>query len=97
LAAAELNDEPRNWAAAQTSSDADKWCTVYLDELASIFAKGFTQIPGQDFMDTFSPITRLESQCLLLHLAVHFGWPIEQLDIKTAFLYGDLTEDLWME
>ncbi|THH16380.1 hypothetical protein EW146_g4255 [Bondarzewia mesenterica] len=138
LAAAELNDKPRNWAVAQASSDADKWCTAYLDELASIHvhnvydlvprssvpsdrrvikcrpiftikrdtqnnpvyykarlvAKGFTQIPGQDFMDTFSPITRLESQCLLLHLAVHLGWPIEQLDIKTAFLHGDLTEDL---
>ncbi|THH09542.1 hypothetical protein EW146_g8663 [Bondarzewia mesenterica] len=42
-------------------------------------------------------LMNLPPSCLLLHLAAHFSWPIKQLDIKTAFLHGDLEEDLWME
>ncbi|MGI4816432.1 MAG: reverse transcriptase domain-containing protein, partial [Janthinobacterium lividum] len=64
---------------------------------ARLVARGFTQIPGIDYIDTFSPVTRLETVRALLGVAVQRGWNIKQFDVKTAFLYGALEEDLYMK
>lgn len=55
--------------------------------------KGFLQIYGQDYTKTTAPTARLESFRALLHLAAARGWDAQQIDIKTAFLYGLLPED----
>ena len=60
-------------------------------------AKGFIQIPGIDYNETFSPITHFESLRLLLVLAVLEDWEIHQLDIKLVFLNGVLDEKIYME
>ena len=60
-------------------------------------AKGFSQIPGIDFEETFSPVARFETVRLLLALSVLEDWEIEALDVKNAFLYGNLEEELYME
>src|SRR5687767_15069476 len=64
---------------------------------ARLVAKGFTQIQGLDFDETFSPVIRYDTLRLLLALSAHFQWTSRQLDIKTAFLYGLLKEDIYME
>ena len=55
--------------------------------------KGFEQIYGRDYTSTTSPTARMESWQILLHIAAHKDWDIQQIDIKTAFLYGLLPDD----
>src|SRR6266850_3170716 len=64
---------------------------------ARLVAKGFTQIPGLDYDETFSPVACFESLRLLLALAVLEDWEVHQLDIKSAFLNGVLDEEIYME
>ena len=49
---------------------------------AHLVAKGFMQIPGIDYDETFSPVTRFESLQLLLVLATLEDWEIQQMDMK---------------
>ena len=64
---------------------------------AQLVAKGFSQIYGEDYNETFSPVTRFETVRLLLAYACRNDWDIESLDVKTAFLYGQLDEEIYME
>ena len=60
-------------------------------------AKGYTQIYGFDYYDMFSPIVKMASVRLLLSMAVLSSCPLYELDIKNAFLHGDLAEEVYME
>src|SRR5712672_2421580 len=62
-----------------------------------LVAKGFTQIPGIDYDETFSPVARFESLRLLLALAALEDWEIQQMDVKSVFLNGVLDEEIYME
>ncbi|KAI1003447.1 hypothetical protein K3495_g4758 [Podosphaera aphanis] len=64
---------------------------------ARVVAKGFSQIPGTEFEETYSPVFRFDSLRLLLALAAHNNWDIVQMDVKSAFLYGKLDRDIYME
>ena len=64
---------------------------------ARLVAKGFTQVEGIDFQETFLPVARYEAICFLLAHAALEDWEIEALDIKTAFLYGKLDKEIYME
>ena len=63
---------------------------------ARLCAKGFAQKKGVEYNDTFSPMTRFDSIRILLAVAVQKDYKIMQFDIKTAFLNGDLDEDVFM-
>jgi hypothetical protein len=52
--------------------------------------RGFTQRPRVDYDETFSPVVKLATVQTVLTLAVSGGWPVHQLDVKNAFLYGTL-------
>lgn len=59
-------------------------------------ARGFFQKGGIDYTETFAPVVRYGSIRLLLALAIENDIEIMQFDIKTAFLYGDLAEEVYM-
>jgi len=62
-------------------------------------AKGYAQCYGIDYDKTTAPTIRLESFCVVLHIAATLDWDIRQFDIKTAFLHGILPKDetMYME
>lgn len=64
---------------------------------ARLVAKGFSQIEGLDFDKIFSPVVRFESVRTILALAALENWTVESLDVTTAFLYGKLDEEIYIE
>ncbi|KAJ9556641.1 hypothetical protein OSB04_011255 [Centaurea solstitialis] len=64
---------------------------------ARLVAKGFTQTHGIDYDETFSPVAMLKSIRILMAISAYFNYEIWQMDVKTAFLNGKLTEDIYME
>ncbi|KAL6346966.1 hypothetical protein AAG906_006026 [Vitis piasezkii] len=64
---------------------------------AHLVAKGFSQIHGLDFEDTFSPVVHPATIRIILSIAVTYGWSLHQLDVKNAFLHGHLSEEVYME
>ena len=63
---------------------------------ARLVAKGFRQVQGVDYEETFSPVAMLKSVRIMLAIAAYFDYEIWQMDVKTAFLNGKLTEDVYM-
>ncbi|GAU11010.1 hypothetical protein TSUD_113030 [Trifolium subterraneum] len=64
---------------------------------ARLIAKGFRQRENIDFFDTFSPVTRITSIRVLISIAALYNLIVYQMDVNTAFLNGDLEEEIYME
>ncbi|KAL0344848.1 UNVERIFIED_CONTAM: Retrovirus-related Pol polyprotein from transposon TNT 1-94 [Sesamum radiatum] len=64
---------------------------------ARLVAKRFKQKEGLDFFDTYSPVTRITSIRVLIAIAALYDLEIHQMDVKTAFLNGELDEEIYME
>ena len=64
---------------------------------ARLVVKGYAQLFGVDFSETFAPVARLDTIRLLLALAAQKQWKIYQLDVKSAFLNGYLDEEIFVE
>ena len=63
---------------------------------ARLVAKGYRKKQGVDYDETFSPIAMLKSIRILLAIAAHYDYEIWQMDVKTTFLNGNLTEEVYM-
>lgn len=64
---------------------------------ARLVAKGYVQRAGIDFEEVFAPVARLDSVRLLLAIAAQESWEVHHLDVKSAFLNGDLEEEAYVE
>ncbi|KAL5858125.1 hypothetical protein ACOSQ3_005583 [Xanthoceras sorbifolium] len=64
---------------------------------ARLVAKGYSQVHGVDFNDVFSPVVKHSSIRVLLALVAMHNLELEQLDVKTAFLHGELEETIYMQ
>ena len=62
-----------------------------------LVAKVLKQLEDLEFFDTFSPVTRITSIRLIVAMAAIFDLQIHQMDVKTAFLNGDLNEEIYMD
>uniref|UniRef100_H3H6A9 Integrase catalytic domain-containing protein n=2 Tax=Phytophthora ramorum TaxID=164328 RepID=H3H6A9_PHYRM len=59
---------------------------------ARLVAKGFKKKYGIDYTETFSPVVKYVTLRMIIAIAKYFGWPLDQLDVVTAFLYGVMKE-----
>ena len=61
-----------------------------------LVAKGYIQRHSVDFEEVFAPVARIETVRFIIALAATSGWEIHHLDVKTAFLHGDLKEVVYV-
>ncbi|XP_055920102.1 uncharacterized protein LOC129951803 [Eupeodes corollae] len=64
---------------------------------ARLVAKGYSQLNGVDYIDTFAPVAEISSIRMLYAIAREFDLDLHHIDISTAFLYGDLNKEIFME
>ncbi|KAG8472304.1 hypothetical protein CXB51_034358 [Gossypium anomalum] len=109
----DANQEPSNYSEAISCEDSEKWMFAMQEEMESLHknktwdlvklpkarlvAKGYSQVPGVDFTDVFSPVVKHSSIRALLGIVAMYDLELEQLDVKTAFLHGELEEDIYMQ
>jgi len=63
---------------------------------ARLVVKGHSQKKGIDFDEIFSPVVKMSSIRVIFALAANLNLGIEQINVKTAFLHGDLEKDIYM-
>jgi hypothetical protein len=78
----------------RTKQNADSSINKYK---ARLVVKGYAQVFGVDFLETFALVARLDTIRLLLALYAQKNWKVYQLDVKFAFLNGYLQEEIYIE
>jgi Reverse transcriptase (RNA-dependent DNA polymerase)/gag-polypeptide of LTR copia-type/Integrase core domain/GAG-pre-integrase domain len=63
---------------------------------ARFVAQGFLQRYGVDYVDTYAPVARIPSIRIIIALTAHHDWELHQMDVKSAYLNGDLEEEIYM-
>nr|GFB94060.1 hypothetical protein [Tanacetum cinerariifolium] len=74
----------------------DRLDNTVIRNKSRLVAKGYAQKEGVDFEESFAPVARLEAVRLFSAYAVHKSFTIYQMDVKTAFLYGPLKEEVYV-
>ncbi|PKU70162.1 Retrovirus-related Pol polyprotein from transposon TNT 1-94 [Dendrobium catenatum] len=64
---------------------------------ARLVAQGNTQQYGVNYLETFSPVAKFTTIRTFLTIAIHYNWPVHQIDITNAFLHGKLNETIFMK
>jgi hypothetical protein len=64
---------------------------------ARLVAQGYRQEEGVDYDEVFAPVARIEAIRLFLAFASYMGFPVYQMDVKSAFLYGTITEEVYVK
>ncbi|GJV49628.1 retrotransposon protein, putative, ty1-copia subclass [Tanacetum coccineum] len=99
--AAMLDSESNKWIDAMNAEiksmmDNMIWVLVDLPPGSRLVAKGYTQLYGVDYEETFSPVADIRAIRILISIAAYYDYEIWQMDVKTAFLNGYLDEDIYM-
>jgi RecG-like helicase len=81
------------WVSKQNYDAAGK----LVKHKARLVAKRFTQKEGVDYTDTFAPVVKLAALIVFLAVATAEDLEIHQVDVKTAYLHGELKEEIYME
>jgi hypothetical protein len=63
---------------------------------ARLVAKGYSQVKGIDFEETYAPVAQMKSIRTIIAIATELDLELQQMDVKTAFLNGDLEEEIYM-
>ena len=79
--------------ALRVKTDAEGKLDMYK---ARVVAKGFRQMEGIYYDETFAPTVRFESVRTLVALAASMGWELDRMDVATAFLYAKLEEEMYI-
>ncbi|GJU74650.1 retrotransposon protein, putative, ty1-copia subclass [Tanacetum coccineum] len=99
--AALLDPEFDKWFEAMNTEmksikDNQVWVLVDLPPNARLVAKGYTQTYNVDYGETFSPVADIRAIRILLAIAAFYDYEIWQMDVKTTFLNGHLSEDVYV-
>jgi hypothetical protein len=78
----------------RTKSAADGHISRYK---ARLVAKGFQHVHGIDYDETLTPLAKMDSIRLALAIPTTKGWKVHRMDVKNAFLHGDLSKEIYME
>ena len=62
-----------------------------------IVVKGFSQVPGLHYNETYAPVMRWGTLRILLSIGAIFGQSIRQFDVKSEYLHGKIQEEVWVE
>jgi hypothetical protein len=62
-----------------------------------LVAKGYAQTYGIDYEETYSPIAKMTTVRAIIAMAIAKGWSLHQMDVKNAFLHGNLQEEMYIE
>ncbi|KAL0430737.1 UNVERIFIED_CONTAM: Retrovirus-related Pol polyprotein from transposon TNT 1-94 [Sesamum radiatum] len=100
----QLDNDPKTYGEAMSDINSDKWLEAIKSKMdsmgsnqARLVAKGYTQRPGIDFEETYSPVAMAKSIQILLAIAAWYDYEIWQMDVKTAFLNGFVEEEIFMD
>ena len=99
----ELNNFTRNkvWTLKERPKGARvigiKWVFHNKQDDQGVVVKGFSQVEGLDFGETFAPVARLEAIRILLAYASHHEMKLYQIDVKSAFLNGFINELVYVD
>ena len=64
---------------------------------ARFVARGFSQIEGVDYDETFAPVAKFSSIRVVISVVAEMGWKVHQMDVKTTFLNGFLQEEVYLK
>jgi hypothetical protein len=62
-----------------------------------LVAKGYSQVHGIDYTETFAPVAKMDSIRLVLAIAASRHWEVHHMDVKSDFIHGDMKEEIYME
>ena len=60
-------------------------------------AKGFSQVQGVDYHETFAPVAKMDSILLVLEIVASKHWEVHPMDVMSSFLHGDIHEEIYMK